>query len=506
MICTFEVEIDNKINKKIKNIKQENNMENLIIEKSITDKIIIDEIKKLPKNYWDFKGENTQELTHGLHSYPAMMLYHISRNIIKIMRSIMPVDTILDPFAGSGTVLVEGVLAGIKNVYGNDLNPLCKLLSSVKTYSLDTKLLTENYQKLLKDINTYSKYNNDIKRVNDYFTNDLGIDLTAKDGWGKNAYKYLSKFYNQNDIELYIPNFKNIGYWFKPSVIMELQIIKNAIKNIKNVEVQNFFWVAFSETIRLVSNRRNGEFKMFRMDIKKLASFNPDVRTEFYKILKRNLNKMQTYSEICHKLNNASKVKMLLGNSSNLKGVPDESVDIVITSPPYGDSRTTVAYGEYSRLSLQWMDLYELTDKDIMGIDKKLMGGIKYKNGFEYILQSETLKASLDKIRKIDLERAGDVFSFYKDLDIVIQEVAKKTKVNGYQFWVVGNRTVKNENLKTDRIIRELAEKYKLKYIYTIDRNISNKVMPSKNSPSNNVGDKVTTIVMEHIIVFKKTI
>lgn len=31
--------------------------------------------------------------------------------------------------------------------------------------------------------------------------------------------------------------------------------------------------------------------------------------------------------------------------------------DLMITSPPYGDSRTTVAYGQFSRLSLQWLDL-----------------------------------------------------------------------------------------------------------------------------------------------------
>ncbi len=104
------------------------------------------------------------------------------------------------------------------------------------------------------------------------------------------------------------------------------------------------------------------------------------------------------------------------------------------------------------------------------------------------------------------MERAGDVFSFYKDLDAVIKTVAQKTKVNGYQFWVVGNRTVKNENLQTDVIITELSKQYKLKHIYTMDRVISNKVMPSKNSPSNKVGNKATTMITEHIVILRKTI
>ena len=505
-ICTVEVKVDNGIIEKSNDFKKESNINNEIFENSITDDVIINKIKNLPKNYWDFKNEDTQELTHGLHSYPAMMIYPISRNIIKIMKKIMPIDTILDPFAGSGTVLVEGVLAGIENIYGNDLNPLSQLLSSVKTKPLNAESLNENYEKLLDDIDSiYLKYVDIIKHINDYFSNSLKIDLTAKDGWGNNAFEYLTNFYKAKNIDLCVPNFKNIGYWFKPSVIMELQIIKNAIKDIKDMDIQKFFWVAFSETIRLVSNKRNGEFKMFRMEIKKVALFNPDVRKEFYKILQRNLNKMQMYNEVCYNLNTVPNIKILLGNSASLKNISDESVDIVITSPPYGDSRTTVAYGEYSRLSLQWLDLYELTDKDIMRIDKKLMGGEKYRNGFENKLKSETLRNSLNKIKNIDIERSGDVFSFYKDLDEVIEEVSKKTKLNGYQFWVVGNRTVKNENLKTNIIIRELAEQYGMKHIYTINRNISNKVMPSKNSPSNKVGDKVATMVNEYIVILRKT-
>ena len=177
---------------------------------------------------------------------------------------------------------------------------------------------------------------------------------------------------------------------------------------------------------------------------------------------------------------------------------------MIITSPPYGDSRTTVAYGEYSRLSLQWLNLYELTDKEILRVDKTLMGGAKFNKGFEMNLKSETLKKSLDVIKELDSKRAGDVYSFYKDLDSAIEKISLKTKKGGYQFWVVGNRTVKNELLKTDEIISELAEQYNLETIYTINRNIPNKVMPSLNSPTNEIGKKVTTMTMEHIVILKK--
>ena len=83
------------------------------------DEKILDELNKLPENFWDFKEADTTEMVHGIHTYPAMMIYPISRNILNIVKKYKKIESILDPFSGSGTVLVEGILAGIKNVYGN---------------------------------------------------------------------------------------------------------------------------------------------------------------------------------------------------------------------------------------------------------------------------------------------------------------------------------------------------------------------------------------------------
>ena len=133
-------------------------------------------------------------------------------------------------------------------------------------------------------------------------------------------------------------------------------------------------------------------------------------------------------------------------------------------------------------------------------------GSGAYRNGFEYDLNSKTLKESLDNILENpkNVERAGDVYSFYKDLEKSIETITKKCKLNSYQFWVVGNRTVKKENLKTSQIIIEMGEHYGLKHVHTIARNIPNKVMPSLNSPTNEVGQKVTTMTNEHILVLRK--
>lgn len=469
------------------------------------DKKLISELNKLPSDYWDFQSEDVREYTHGIHNYPAMMVCPISRNILNIMSGITHIDTLLDPFAGSGTVLVEGMIANIHTIYGNDINPFALFLSKAKTKRIDVSALQHEVNALYERIERkVENYYPQIENVNEIMRCVYKLDLTAKDGWGADAPVYLERYKTDNYLDIQTPQFKNVGYWFKPKVILLLSIIKTEIKAIENEDIRNFVFVAFSETIRFVSNRRNGEFKMFRMPVAKVESFDPDVVKEFKTILNRNIEKMNSFDEVCAEVGCTSTVKIFNSNAGDLSDVPDESVDLVITSPPYGDSRTTVAYGEYSRLSLQWLDLYDLSEKEIMGIDKSLMGGTKYRNGFEYTIPSTTLKESLEKIKDIDLERAGDVYSFYFDLEKAIAAVARKTKPDGYQFWVVGNRTVKGELLQTDKIIAEIAESYQMDYIYTIDRNIINKVMPSQNSPTNEPGQKGTTMTNEHIVVLRK--
>ena len=476
-----------------------------MIKKFDTDEQLIEYLKKLPDNYWDFKDDDTHSYTHGIHSYPAMMVSPISRNIINIVKQFKDVTSLFDPFAGSGTVLVEGMLAGMQTVAGNDINPLALLLTKVKTTPLDITELQNQYSELQTKLAlVYNKHDYVIQYIDDYITKTRGLDLTTKDGWGSDAPIYLNDFYQEFNIDLKPPQFKNIGYWFRPRVILELSLIKKAISETENKDIRDFFFVAMSEIIRLVSNRRNGEFKMFRMPPEKVAKFNPDTKQEFLKILERNIRKMSDFVDAYDYLETKAQVSVFREDACKLSSVPNAAYDLIITSPPYGDSRTTVAYGEYSRLSLQWLDLFELTEKEIMSVDRTLMGGTKFRNGFEYSVKSNILREILEKIKDADLERAGDVFSFYNDLEKSIAAISEKTKTEGYQFWVVANRTVKGIVIPTDKIIEEIAQYYNLQYVYTIDRNIVNKVMPSANSPTNESGKTSNTMTVEHIVVLRK--
>ena len=466
------------------------------------DEKIKEEFQALPEDFWDFKLSTTHDLTHGLHSYPAMMVYPISRNIINIYKKYQSVETLLDPFMGSGTVLVEGMLGNIPNVYGADLNPLAVLMSEVKTTPLSVSQLEaiELHKTSLAKIREQTIIVSE--DFDKYIREELHLDITAKKGWGDSAHQYIDAYFKGKHKNYNYQYFTNLGFWFLPKVVIQLQTIKNLILHEEDIAVRKFLLLAFSETVRTTSNTRNSEFKLFRMSADKLQTYNPNAFEEYFKTLNRNIGKMKDFIS-CNVFQ--SNVHINYDDTRFLNSVPDHCVDLVITSPPYGDSRTTVAYGQFSRLSLLWLDLNYSNQSDTVDIDKTLLGGKPYCNKQQWVLLgSPTLTETLGRIAERDLFRADDVFSFYIDLDKCLHSISNKMKEGGYQFWVVGNRTVKLQTLQTDKILSEMAQKYGLKYLFSFGRNISNKTMPSLNSPTNEPGARVRTMTKEIIVVLKK--
>lgn len=398
---------------------------------------------------WDFKEADTKEYTHRIHTYPAMMIPQIARRLIYLYGK--NAKNLLDPFMGSGTSLVEASLVPhIKEAYGFDLNPLAILISKAKTTPLNVNVLRSELNKI------------------------------------RNMEK---PFFIQP------PKFKNIDFWFKDRVTEHLAIIRSLINQIKDENIRNFFLVAFSETVRNVSNTRNSEFKLYRMPKEKLENYNPNVFLEFEEIANKNIKGMEEYLKV--KTNLIPEIK----NFSSMNEIPlkENSVDLIVTSPPYGDSKTTVAYGQFSKLALQWLD-YE----NISNLDDKLLGG-KPSKDLEVKINSPKLKEIIKKVAEKDPKRAREVLSFYEDFDKVVIQLNRVMAKNGFVCFVVGNRTVKGINIPTDKIMSEMFMAHgNYKYITTHERAIPNKRMPKVNSPSNIKGEKVTTMCNEFIFVLQK--
>lgn len=412
--------------------------------------------KKYRDKTWDFRTADTKQYTHCFHSYPAMMIPQIVRRILEEFGENS--NLLFDPYCGTGTSLVEANLRNISAI-GTDINPLARLIAKVKTTVIPLELL-DSY---LKDFNDFA----------------FSIQLGGR------------------KVKPVIPNFKNIDYWFKKETQYWLAVIKEYIENIDNQDVQDFFKVAFSETVRDVSLTRNSEFKLYRMTKKQIEKFNPDVLSIMIQKLIRNRNGMAEYI-LMKKGNAQSKIydfNTVYGIPESI--LPSESVDIIITSPPYGDSRTTVAYGQFSRLSNQWLGLEEFNE-----VDRRSMGGVRRREFKKF--NFEPLDKVLSKVSEIDQKRVCDVISFYTDYEKSINNISKVVRPKGVVAYVVGNRRVRGIEIPNDEITREFFERNGFKHIKTIIREIPNKRMPKRNSPTNAAGVTDTTMNCEYIVILQK--
>ena len=243
----------------------------------------------------------------------------------------------------------------------------------------------------------------------------------------------------------------------------------------------------------------NSEFKLFRMSMKQIERFNPDVFNIMEFKLSRNRNGLVSYLQA--KNNYTALTKIYSFNT--VENIPEailsrDTVDIIVTSPPYGDSRTTVAYGQFSRLANQWLDF-----ENASSVDKELMGGKKVQNGRRFDI--DILNETIEKIAESDEKRSKEVISFFKDYELSIRNISQVVKRKGHVCCIVGNRNVKGVTIPTDKITKKLFEKHGFHHKETITRNIPNKRMPFENSPSNVAGKKSPTMKNEYILICQKS-
>lgn len=408
---------------------------------------------------WTFIGAATRQLTHCYHDYPARMIPQIAGKLID--RFAANANLLFDPYCGSGTSLVEGYVRGI-NVIGTDLNPLARLIAEAKT-------------SVPKD----SDLDGHIARLHQFLQQRTDVPAVLE-----------------------IEGISRLNFWFKPSVTDKLSKIRVFIDRLDDRPIQLFFQVAFSETVRESSNTRNEEFKLYRYEEARLDKFDPDVFGIMLAKLKRNRAGYADFYTVVKEF--ARLPERNVYDFNTVSGIPaekiaPESVDIVVTSPPYGDSHTTVAYGQYSRLSAAWLGLHEPQK-----VDSKLMGGKTPKEMLQF--PSPPLNAALSAIKENHDKRAREVAAFYSDLYNSISNVAGIVRDGGHVCYVVGNRKVKGVVLPTDLAVRHFFEQYGFDYVDTFHRSIPNKRMPLKNSPSNAPGEKDQTMTREYIVVMQRRV
>ena len=261
----------------------------LIVKEFIPDKIKQGSILNIFTN-------NVTAHTHGFHKYPAKFIPHIPKWAINKYLTGLKRKTILDPFCGSGTTLVEGLLAG-HNVIGIDIDPLSCLISKVKTTNINASELNEVSDWLVKEIN--KKKRGEFK-----------------------------------------PECETIEHWFPKETINKLSIIRTLINQIperfgdnKSIkDIQHLLTICFSSIIRRVSYADNESQKTY---VSHTHIKTPEEPLSLF-ISQLNLFK-ERITKFSENIRPKLKNQIICSSSADSLKVrlKDQSIDLAITSPPY---------------------------------------------------------------------------------------------------------------------------------------------------------------------------
>ena len=436
-----------------------------------TNKIIKKNIKAISSETLNGENYSRNDFARSILNYPAMMVPSVQEPIIERLSEALNKNvSLLDPFMGASNTLVTGMKYGM-DVFGQDINPLSILLSQVKTNFYQKEELVDADQRVISCINSDSS---DVIEV----------------------------------------SFTNINKWFTEDVQIDLSKIYRAIRREPNLRIRKFFWVTLAETIRLTSNDRTSTFKMHMRPIEEIKARQVSAIKTFSSISKKNIKNFVDYISVLVEKGHIKKGKYtknaeVVWGDTNSGINTKKTFNLLVTSPPYGDNQTTVTYGQFSYLPLQWIPLEDIDIsiemdylKTAQAIDNRSLGG-QIKESINDIEErvfdkSKTLKKFINQFKNGERKKAEKVTRFINDLDNSIDKMLSRMREDSFLVWTIGNRNVNKQVVQNDLILNELFASKGVNLFTDLERDILSKRMPGRN----NFSDMMSK---EKILIFKKT-
>jgi DNA modification methylase len=417
-----------------------------------------------------------ERATHVIHPYPAKLLVHIPYFFLANSILSKPGDLVLDPFCGSGTVLLEALLAN-RNAIGFDANPLARLITDVKVNPPEPNKLRRSIARLTARIPTESSIS--------------------------------------------FPDIVNREYWFHPHVASQLLCIFQAITQTRNQEAKTFFEACFSSCVRRVSladprlsvpvRLRENQYpkghwlrertdkhlrRLKRVNVSKVfietVNTNAGRVAEFHRLVPNGV-KARVLGEDAKRLmvqigQNGSAVKRMLRSGS---------VDLILTSPPYSGAQK---YVRATSLNLGWLSLCQVSG--LRNLEEQCIGREHYaKESYQALVTTGISSADrvLKLVHKKNPLRAHIAGVYLLEMRQAFKEMSRVLKRGGYLVVVAGNNQVCGLEFKVQRYLQIIAEEVGLTLaLKLVDEIRSRGLMTKRNKTA-------SLITREWVLLFRKT-
>lgn len=406
--------------------------------------------------------------THIIHPYPAKLLMHIPHFFLA--NNLLSPDNgrVIDPFCGSGTVLLEAKLSG-RRVMGADTSPFARLLTKVKIQGLNSKAL-------------------------------------------KVSYKFLKKRVPEMP-SISMPDVVNLKYWFYPRIRKQLLCIYEAIGLTKKDDYRKFFLICFSKCVRKVSladprlavpvklnPEKYTEGHWLKAAAKKRLCWlkRVDVSEVFEKIVLDNIKRMEDYSKACKNTDRsiiACDARDMTRDDSG-SNIDDLEADLVITSPPYAGAQK---YIRSVSLNLGWLEICK--SNELVKYKSTTIGREEYpKSDYHKFVGTDI--PSADRILKTIYKkyplRSHIAANYLIEMKSAFEETYRVLKARGYFVLVVGDNQICQYNFRTSRYLRHILEELGFKIKLCLIDDIKSRGLMTKRNKTASI------ITREWVMLFEK--
>lgn len=398
---------------------------------------------------WIKVGERA---THYLHSYPAKLLPHIAHFFLASERLCPRDGLVLDPFSGSGTVALEACLSGRPAAY-SDTNPLARLITEAKLRAIPSRKLQA-------------------------------------------AFERVSQRYAKSRVVRH-PAVVNVDKWFQPAVIRSLSRLKASIDPESSADLQKILQATFSATVRRVSNADPRLSVPVLLKEGRIPLDSGDVWRCFADQFTANTRRVEKLTNLCPlpiKVFQAGSDARRIHLSSGGKLAAD-SVDLVLTSPPYAGAQK---YIRATSLSLGWLGLAEagqLKPLENATIGREHLPGIDTRQVNTSVVAANNV---ISRIFKKNPLRAAICATYLNEMEVVFKEVHKVIRPGGKFILVIGNNEVCGQEFMSSDYLCEMLERAGFtRELALIDEIKSRGLMTKRNRSA-------SVITREWVLVFGK--
>jgi DNA modification methylase len=355
-----------------------------------------------------------------------------------IKRYLPQKGTVLDPFSGVGTTLVEAMLLG-HDAIGFEINPYAALACRTKLAAHQIRL----------------------------------EDLTAE-------ISRLKGFYEKKVVSKYSPTskppqgFKTRGEFYSPLVLRKVLIVQDFIETIQDVELRDLFKLAFAASMVRYSNYSYEPSLGQRVSAGKenIIDF-PVAELILSKLTEMGRDILWIQSQV-----DAGQLNTQVINDSFFRyqsHLEPSSIDLIITSPPYLNN---YHYNRNTRPQLYWLG-YAERPQDLKSLEDSNFG--KYwqtvrdreRVDLDFTLPDTDIAETLQKIRKLNNKRgiyggngwANYAAAYFNDCYKFAQGILYSLKSGGTALVVIGNSILQGVLMPTDQYFGKIAESVGLELI-----------------------------------------